>query len=467
MPLRSFAFLLVSACCFVTSLAGSVRAVAGVARSAVVTPLAPICPTILQTWVIGRRCFPQRNGNQSRSTTGDQEIDGAALSGPHLLPTGPCPQPHKGYVTGAWCTPEFTLSLSVPGSAGGKIGGWSMLGQPLVGTSVVLPDSRHLCPTCWTESLGLASPGAVGYGAWWCLQAANPGWAHGGKCGTVSDPMRIAGQGNHYSTMAVCALGIDSFYKVSIANYKNSFTACIQIQLAPGGVAPPPTRRSAASLLVDLSSPHIVPGKSVPLGKTGRVTATVEALGGAVHGISLGKGLLSSSNAAVVVSRPPGLSRFTLTRGMSRRFLFEVKTEKPGRVSLSVNADGKTSSGAAVHGSGELAATVGKVGIVVNTTSDAPRRPEGARGEPPRCVSRPHGPERALQSSRCDPGCERARREPDDRLRHSRGRYPGYYADLAAAGARDEHDDRRHDADGRLGAALGSQGRQGGRACCR
>ncbi len=196
----------------------------------------------MQTWVVGQRCFPQQNGNQSQSSTGNQEIDGAILSGPHLLSTGPCPQPHHGYPPGAWCTPTFTLSLSVPGSAGGKdLGGWTMFGQPLVGTTVVLPNPLHLCATCTTESLGLAGKG-VGYGAWWCLQAANPGWAHGGKCGTTSDPMRIWGTGNRYTTMAVCADGIDSLVKVSIADYKNSFTACIQIQLGTRAVTLAPPR---------------------------------------------------------------------------------------------------------------------------------------------------------------------------------------------------------------------------------
>ena len=58
-------------------LAGSGRAAAGVTGAGRITPLAPICPTIHQTWVVGQRCFPQRDGNQSQSTTGDQEIDGA------------------------------------------------------------------------------------------------------------------------------------------------------------------------------------------------------------------------------------------------------------------------------------------------------------------------------------------------------------------------------------------------------
>ena len=104
----------------------------------------------------------------------------------------PCPQPHLGYPTGAWCTPTFTLSLSVPGSAGREgPRRLDLSGQPLVGTTVVLPNPVHLCATCSTESLGLAGPKAAGYGSWWCLQAANPGWAHGGKCGTNSDPLRI------------------------------------------------------------------------------------------------------------------------------------------------------------------------------------------------------------------------------------------------------------------------------------
>ncbi len=386
-PLRRFAFLSVAACCSVTFLAGSVRAVAapaGAAGSAAITPLAPICPTILQTWVVGQRCFPQQNGNQSQSSTGNQEIDGAILTGPTLLTTGPCPQPHHGYPPGAWCTPTFTLSLSVLGSAGGKdLGGWTMLGQPLVGTTVVLPNPLHLCATCTTESLGLAGK-AVGYGAWWCLQAANPGWSHGGKCGTKSDPMRISGTGNRYTTMAVCADGIDSLVKVSIADYKNSFTACIQVQLAPGGVASP-VRRSAASLLVDVSSPSLVPGRHVPLGRTGRVTVSVKALGGTVHAIGLGKGLVASSGAAVVVSGPAGLSGFTLRRGGSRQFVFDVKTVKPGVVMLGAQADGKASSGGVVHGSGDLTAIV-VAGFVVNTTSDAVIDQKALTRSPPECA---------------------------------------------------------------------------------
>ena len=103
--------------------------------------------------------------------------------------------------------------------------------------------------------------------------------------------------------------------------------------------------------------------------------------------ISLGKGLVSSSAAAVVTASPSGLSGFSLGKGASRSFVFKVKASKAGKVTLSVAGDGKTSSGAAVHGSGELAVTVGGVGIVVNTTSDAPVDPKALAASPPRCVT--------------------------------------------------------------------------------
>ena len=156
------------------------------------------------------------------------------------------------------------------------------------------------------------------------------------------------------------------FVFMGVISYIGSNTSGYPLQLPiqpEFGAAP---RRSAASLLVSLSSPHIVPGKSVPVGKTGRVTVSVEAVGGTVHAISLGKGLVPSSGAAVVVGSPPGLSGFTLDRGVSRQFLFQVKTAFAGKVTLTVNADGKTISGAAVHGSGELVATIGQSGLAVD-----------------------------------------------------------------------------------------------------
>ena len=115
------------------------------------------------------------------------------------------------------------------------------------------------------------------------------------------------------------------------------------------------------------------------------MTVSVKALGGTVHAITLAKGLLASSGAAVVVVGPPGLSGFTLRRGLSRQFLFDVKTVKPGVVTLSARADGKASSGGAVHGSGDLTAIV-VAGFVVNTTSDAVIDPKALTKSPPECA---------------------------------------------------------------------------------
>src|SRR5580658_10986952 len=56
-----------------------------------ITPLAPICPTVSQTVGLPiEPCFPPNNGNESQSSSGDQEIDGTVLKGPKVLSAGKC-----------------------------------------------------------------------------------------------------------------------------------------------------------------------------------------------------------------------------------------------------------------------------------------------------------------------------------------------------------------------------------------
>lgn len=119
-----------------------------------------------------------------------------------------------------------------------------------------------------------------------------------------------------------------------------------------------------ASLAVAVSSSS----DKVASGKTVKVTATVTARGGDVSGVSLGSGLVSSEALALVTSSPPGLSGFSLTDGQSRSFKFDVKGVKAGTATLTVLADGKTSSGAKVQGSNSLRLTVSGSVLVVTVT---------------------------------------------------------------------------------------------------
>jgi hypothetical protein len=75
-------------------------------------------------------------------------------------------------------------------------------------------------------------------------------------------------------------------------------------------------------------------------------------------GISLGRGLVSSSGAAVVEQQASGLSGFALAAGASRKFVFTVKGVKSGTVTLTASATGKASSGA-VRGSGNAKLNIG------------------------------------------------------------------------------------------------------------
>jgi hypothetical protein len=134
-------------------------------------------------------------------------------------------------------------------------------------------------------------------------------------------------------------------------------------------------------------TPQLPAGKVVPVGRKETISAKVTAVGGPVSAVSLGKGLVASSAALKVLAAPSGLSGFSLPRGGSRTFVFGVQAATPGKVTLSLDASGRTSSGALVQGSGQLALTVGEAGLVVNTTSDAPDDPKALAEVLPQCVT--------------------------------------------------------------------------------
>ena len=123
--------------------------------------------------------------------------------------------------------------------------------------------------------------------------------------------------------------------------------------------APPPE----TSLSVSVSS-SAQAGK-LEIGATASVTAKVTAQGGSVGSISLGRGLESSGAAVAVTSSPAGLSGFSLANGASRSFVFKVKGAKAGGATLSVLADGKSSTGKVVQGSDGVKLRVGSSGLTV------------------------------------------------------------------------------------------------------
>lgn len=81
------------------------------------------------------------------------------------------------------------------------------------------------------------------------------------------------------------------------------------------------------------------------------VKVNVTASGSKVSGISLGRGLVASSDAAVVSHAATGLSGFDLAEGASRSFEFKVKGAKSGKVTLKATAQGTDTDGKAVQGS--------------------------------------------------------------------------------------------------------------------
>ena len=127
--------------------------------------------------------------------------------------------------------------------------------------------------------------------------------------------------------------------------------------------AAPPVEKPEGSLSVSLST-SAQAGK-LDVGATVSVTAKVTAQGASVGSISLGRGLVSSGVAAVVTASPSGLAGFSLAKGASRSFVFKVKGAKAGGATLSVLADGKSSTGKVVQGSDGVRLRVGSSGLVV------------------------------------------------------------------------------------------------------
>jgi hypothetical protein len=202
-----------------------------------ITPLAPICKTTTETEGLPiEPCFPPNNGNESQSTTGDQEIDGTLLSGPKVLVAGKCTIGTTYVQANFWCTPAFTLTLSVP-ATGKSIkaeSAFTLLATGIPGTEdVTTPGSA--CTACTAKQLGndvgperLIDAEGTSY---WCDSEYNTS-PPSCKSWTTSDPQYVEGTPGHFSTLRVCAAGVGAIYYTD--DTTGNFTACIQIQIRYG-----------------------------------------------------------------------------------------------------------------------------------------------------------------------------------------------------------------------------------------
>lgn len=198
-----------------------------------VTPLAPICPTVIETAGLPvAACFPPLNGNQSQEASGTGEIPGASLNGPTVLTAGKCSYPNAALNADLWCTPNFHVSISVPGSGGAKyFSGWTLLGSVSLGTTVT---TNSTCgKNCGQETLRIINPAA---GDQWCNYQER-------SCPTTSPPLMISGRRGVFSTLRLCVAGTDSITYAD--NSQGSFTACEQLQIQYGPVRSNPTPRKS------------------------------------------------------------------------------------------------------------------------------------------------------------------------------------------------------------------------------
>jgi hypothetical protein len=113
------------------------------------------------------------------------------------------------------------------------------------------------------------------------------------------------------------------------------------------------------------------------------VTVTVTAGGQDMKNVDLGKGLVSSTDAAVVGPAPSGLNGFDLAAGASRRFDFKVKGAKAGPAILKADASADSESSGTVHGSDSAKLKVGETLAIDWTMPDRldPQKSNWSGGE--------------------------------------------------------------------------------------
>ncbi len=305
---------------------------------------------------------------------------GASTPSPGLsaaTPPGPCTVtlkaggPGNAFVVDSWCIPSIT---GINGFVGHSLGVYKVdlshtaearvtISVPGGGLSAGVPPY----PYCNLALEAVAYRAAVAQG--FCAQEAPFTCAiHANSCTLVFYPVQINTSASDHDGQSFwmisqfCYYGTSSQYSLTCGGF------AVEVVYPPVAKAPPPPPRPRTSLLVAVTEPHAAIGKSVPVGTAGRVTVAVTAVGGGVRSITLGKGLLSSSAAAVVTARPPGLTGFSLPKGASRDFVFKVKAAKAGNVTLSAAANGVSGAGGKVQGAGSLVVKIGGNALLVTVT---------------------------------------------------------------------------------------------------
>jgi hypothetical protein len=126
----------------------------------------------------------------------------------------------------------------------------------------------------------------------------------------------------------------------------------VHLALSRNASPPPP---QTPSLVLSTTNP--AKGK-IAVGQRTPVDVKVTAVGGAIHGITLG---LSTDPAKLpVLETEQGLSGFSLAKGASRTFGFGLKGIESGLVRVVGHATGTDADGKAVSGSSTIAIRIGK-----------------------------------------------------------------------------------------------------------
>ena len=272
---------------------------------------------------------------------------------------------------GSWCLLSWTVGLTLPGpykpTGGGTLGDYVAHLSATAPTSVTIavPDGGLFMGSGACEAL---APGAYSSGTSLepCLATytstedvaskerarsvgVGGGLIQGLSCGHGA-PDHASSCTIKFSAVAANDTPFEPWYISALSYYNGNVVSAgeFAIELVwPVSSATTTTTTSGTSLAVSVTTPGLA--GPVAVGQPVAVSATVTALGGPVSSISLSDGSTSPDVSLVGAKVPPP---FSLAVGTSKSFAFDVSASKPGTATLDLVADGTSSSGAPVEGSG-------------------------------------------------------------------------------------------------------------------
>jgi len=305
-------------------------------------------------------------------------------SGDKSAVTGAVAQASKGAVKGASKTasletPTEVLMLymdtksSLSGTWQGDDGtSGSVAGVPA--PSALIPTWTGVWPTVVTCSSSTACEGSD-QGSLLLNQAGNALTA----VATDSGGVTTAGTGTVNGLSATITFSSSPFtatFDLTMSPDGKTFTGDDTAQeTGTGNVATFPgnitgTRDTVGPSLAVVVSAN-VPQVGLGIRKSTDATVVVTALGGAVNGISLGSGLVVSSELEVT-SSPSDLSGFSLADGQSKALVFTIKGVEAGLASASAHATGSDAGGTEVDGSAVAVVKVGGPQLTMIVSADPP-----------------------------------------------------------------------------------------------